>query len=217
MLVGVFSKVSGALEQREQTSKTLSANAARPELSSLTDAQQLIVRFLRDGIPNAEQGATIQAIQAELSDIAHLPELLAELVKSGWITVAGQGAGQIYKAASRVERGSRLLQALNAGRPELSSLPEEQQLIVRFLRDGIPDAEQGATIQAIQAELSEIAHLPDVLAELVKSGWVTLAGHFYKAAPRIERGSRLLQAINSTSRGDKSAGSSSIFSRIKVD
>ncbi len=102
----------------------------------------------------------------------------------------------------------------------LAALTPDQQLIVRYLQDGIANVDEGATTQAIQAELTEIADVPATLAELIKNGWVMLSGSYYRISPRRRRdavGTRSLASIPADNPVGKSEAESprpSLFSRI---
>ncbi|MHB8626920.1 MAG: PrsW family glutamic-type intramembrane protease [Aggregatilineales bacterium] len=91
----------------------------------------------------------------------------------------------------------------------LAALPPDQQLIVRFLQDGVANADLGATIQAIEAELTEIAEVPATLAELIKSGWLVTSGNYYRISPRRRRATVAMRAVPAAE-----SPKPSLFSRI---
>lgn len=89
----------------------------------------------------------------------------------------------------------------------VADLPETQQYILNFLRDNVPDPDEGATSQALQSELStKILHA--LLAELSRKGLIIASGSYYKLSPRLKR---------STPAAKVSVNKSGVFARFKVD
>lgn len=76
-----------------------------------------------------------------------------------------------------------------SGRDSLTVLTPNQQLIVRYLQDGVSRVDEGATIQAIQSSLQGIGAIQTELEHLLKNGWIVANGSYYVLSPRHRRGS----------------------------
>lgn len=109
-----------------------------------------------------------------------------------------KGAGAPLTASADPSTAVSQTASITAASSAVTGLLPDQQLVVRYLQDGVSNIDEGATIQAIQAELTEVVNLPGTLTELVKSGWVVLSGSYYRINPRRRRTTVAMRAVSTS-------------------